>query len=71
MLDRIDAGMTADLEAVGVSLNSVPEQMPHDFAHWDTREMPWAELVPGYLRLIEDLRACVDEHEFIICIWSA
>lgn len=71
VLDRMDASMSADLEAEGLSWNSVPEQLPHDFAHWDAREMPWAELVPGYLRLIEELRACVDEHEYIICSWSA
>ena len=39
MIDRMEARMIADLEGEGFTLDSVPEESPHDCGHWTAREM--------------------------------
>ncbi|MFP5511347.1 MAG: hypothetical protein ACLGIP_19715 [Alphaproteobacteria bacterium] len=60
-----------DLEEAGLTQDVVPETLHDEFHGWDAREMDWEDLLPCYLRILEDLGALVDQHGYLICDWSA
>jgi len=71
MIERMEDQLLDDLEEAGLTLDVVPETLPDEFHGWDAREMDWEDLLPCYLRILEDLGALVDQHGYLICGWSA
>jgi hypothetical protein len=71
MIDRMEDRILADFGAAGLSRDLVPQTLPEDFHDWDAREMEWEDLLPCYLRILEDLGVLVDQHGYLICSWSA
>ena len=71
MIERMEDQLLDDLEEAGLTLDVVPETLPDEFHGWDAREMDWEDLLPCYLRILEDLGDLVDQHGYLICGWSA
>lgn len=70
LLYGVATGLARQMIAAGLSRSDVPDNVPEDFRS-RRPEVAYAQCLPVYMRILEDLLVAEAKHGPLICAWSA
>lgn len=70
VLTKVAIRLARQMISAGLSVSDVPDTLPEGFCN-RRPEVAFAQYLPVYLRIVDDLRAAEAEHGPLVCSWSA